>query len=370
MKKKLAILLYRYFPYGGLQKDFLGISKELVTRGHIVKVYTRSWEGDIPENIDVVELGEKGLSNYSKNKNYVSEAMKCLKNFMPDIVFGFNKMPGLDVYFAADTCFAKQSLTKNSMQRFTRRFRQSMAFEEEVFSVNSKSKILLLNEKQSQDFQDFYSTQNERLTIIPPGIEKNWNEQESINIHKLLSLPLNEKIILFVGSDFSRKGLDRAILGMSYLSDQSVSATLLVIGDDSKEPYKKIIKDQSLEHKVIFLGPRIDVASFMKSSDLLVHPAREEAAGNIIIEALVSGLPCLVSSEVGFSTEVLKYKSGAVVQGEFSQKKFNYLLKENLSETKLISIKEILKPLASNNYFYSRFTYVADFIEEVSDEKA
>ena len=62
----------------------------------------------------------------------------------------------------------------------------------------------------------------------------------------------NEKIIIFVGSDFSRKGLDRAILGMSYLSKQNVSAMLLVIGDDSKEPYKKIIKEQSLEDKVIF----------------------------------------------------------------------------------------------------------------------
>ncbi len=365
MKKKLALLLYRYFPFGGLQKDFLGISKELVARGHIVKVYTRSWEGDIPENIDVIELGEKGLSNYSKNKNYIYEAMKSVKNFVPDIIFGFNKMPGLDLYFAADTCFAKQSITKNPIQRFTRRFRQSMAFEDAVFSVCSKSRILLLNEKQSQDFQAFYSTPQERLTLIPPGIEKNWNEQESVNIHEILNIHPNEKIILFVGSDFSRKGLDRAILGMSYLSEQNISATLLVIGDDSKEPYKKIIKQHSLEDKVIFLGPRKDVASFMKSSHLLVHPAREEAAGNIIVEALVSGLPSLVSSEVGFSTEVLKYKSGAVVEGEFSQEKFNSLLKENLSQAKLISTKAILKPLADNNYFYSRFSFVADFIERV-----
>ena len=365
MKKKLALLLYRYFPYGGLQKDFLGISKELVARGHIVKVYTRSWEGDIPENIDVVETGEKGLSNYSKNKNYVSEVMKSLKNFMPDIVFGFNKMPGLDLYFAADTCFAKQSLTKNSMQRFTRRFKQSMAFEEDVFSVSSKSRIFLLNEKQSQDFQDFYSTQHERLTIIPPGIEKNWIDQESINIHELLNIPRNEKIILFVGSDFSRKGLDRAILGMSYLSEHNISATLLVIGDDSKEPYKKIIKEHSLENKVIFLGPRKDVASFMKSSHLLVHPAREEAAGNIIIEALVSGLPSLISAEVGFSGEVVKYESGIVVTGNFTQEKFNTLLEENISDVKLSSVKERIKPLANDNYFYSRFSFIADYIERV-----
>ena len=370
MKKKLALLLYRYFPYGGLQKDFLGVSKELVGRGHELRVYTRSWEGDVPENIDVVELGEKGLSNFSKNKNFVSNITDSLKDYAPDIVFGFNKMPGLDLYFASDTCFAKQSLNKHYLLKFTRRFRQSMAFEREVFSQNSKTKIFLLNDKQYQDFQDLYSTQSERLTIVPPGIEKNWNEKKSINVHELWNLPPNEKIILFVGSDFSRKGLDRAILGMSYLSEQNLSATLFVIGDDSEGPYKKIIQEQSLEEKIIFLGPREDVASFMKSSHLLVHPAREEAAGNIIIEALVSGLPCLVSSEVGFSTEVLKYKSGVVVEGEFSQEKFNSLLEENLSEAKLISIKEILEPLAYNSYFYSRFSFVADFIEEYSDAKA
>jgi UDP-glucose:(heptosyl)LPS alpha-1,3-glucosyltransferase len=364
MKKKLAILLYRYFPYGGLQKDFLGITKELLARGHEIKVYTRSWEGDVPENLDVVELGEKGFSNYSKNKTYVSKAFSSLKSFFPDIVFGFNKMPGLDLYFAADTCFAKQSLKKSPLQKYTRRYRQSMEFEKEVFSRESKSKILLLNEIQSQNFQDIYSTQLERLTLIPPGIEKNWNLHESINITEKLNLPKNEKIILFVGSDFSRKGLDRAIFGISHLLKQNISATLLVLGDDNKGPYDKIIKELSLNDRVIFLGPRKDVASFMKSSHLLVHPAREEAAGNIIIEALVSGLPSLVSSEVGFSTEVLKHNSGMVVEGEFKQERFNFLLEESLSYEKLTSFREIIKPLAGNNYFYSRFNFVADFIEE------
>ncbi len=364
MKKKLALLLYRYFPYGGLQKDFLGITKELLARGHEIKVYTRSWEGDVPENLDVVELGEKGFSNYSKNKTYVSKALSSLQHFFPDIVFGFNKIPGLDLYFAADTCFAKQSLKKSPLQKYTRRYRQSMEFEKEVFSRDSKSKILLLNEIQSQDFQDIYSTQLERLTLIPPGIEKNWNLHESINITEKFNLPKNEKIILFVGSDFSRKGLDRAILGISHLLNQNISATLLVLGDDNKGPYEKIIKKLSLNDRVIFLGPRKDVASFMKSSHLLVHPAREEAAGNIIIEALVSGLPSLVSSEVGFSTEVLKHKSGMVVEGEFKQERFNFLLEESLSYEKLTLVKEIIKPLASNNYFYSRFNFVADFIEE------
>ena len=71
MKKKIAILLYKYFPYGGLQKDFLLITKELLSRNHDIKIFTRNWEGKVPTQLDVVQLGEKGFTNYCKNKNFV-----------------------------------------------------------------------------------------------------------------------------------------------------------------------------------------------------------------------------------------------------------------------------------------------------------
>ena len=364
MRKKLALLLFRYFPYGGLQKDFLGIAKELIARDHELKVYTRTWEGAIPADLDVFELGKRGVSNYSKNKNYVRDVHKSLQTFSPDITFGFNKMPGLDLYFAADTCFAKQSKKKNPLQKFTRRSRQSFKFEKMVFSPSSNSKLLLLNENQKSDFKEIYSTQSERMTIIPPGIDRSWNQEESINVNEVLQVPKEDKIILFVGSDFFRKGLDRAILGLTHLNEKGISATLIVIGDDKKDTFQRLLKDNYLISKVIFLGPRQDVASFMKSSDLLVHPAREEAAGNIIIEAMVSGLPSLVSNEVGFSNEVRKYNAGEVVDGIFKQDKFNHLLEEMFSNKKLSSIKSNISHLSDSDYFFSRFEFIADFIED------
>ena len=157
MKKKLALLLFKYFPYGGLQKDFLGVANELILRGHVLKAFTRSWEGPIPEGLDVVVLGERGIFNYAKNRNFVKDVYLSMQDFSPDIIFGFNKMPGLDLYFAADTCFAKQALKKNIVQKFTRRYRQSMQFEEDVFSQKSNTKILSLNDKQSSEFREFYS---------------------------------------------------------------------------------------------------------------------------------------------------------------------------------------------------------------------
>ena len=72
-----------------------------------------------------------------------------------------------------------------------------------------------------------------------------------------------------------------------------------------------------------------------------------------------------ISAEVGFSGEVVKYESGIVVTGNFTQEKFNTLLEENISDVKLSSVKERIKPLANDNYFYSRFSFVADYIERV-----
>ena len=363
MTKKIALLLFRYFPYGGLQKDFLGVAKELLERGNEIKVFTRSWEGDIPSSIDVTLLGEEGLTNFSKNKNYVRAIKEPLDHFSPDIVFGFNKMPGLDLYFAADTCFGKQAILKHPIQKITRRYKQSLEYEKSIFGNNSLTKLLLLNTKQANDFQSFYHTHKERITIVPPGIDEQWPLQKKININHFLDIS-DEKIILFVGSDFFRKGLDRAILGMKHLAKKNIPSKLLVIGDDEKKPYLRLIQKLSLEKEIVFLGPRSDVASFMKSADLLVHPAREEAAGNIIIEALVSGLPSLVSSEVGFSNLVLKYQAGSVVEGEFDQDKFNLILEQSIASSKLETIKNSIMPLEKEEYFYSRFKFIADYVEK------
>ena len=118
---------------------------------------------------------------------------------------------------------------------------------------------------------EIYSTQTQRIINPPPGIDKNWSDHEPVNIFEALNIPLGEKILLFVGSDFSRKGLDRAILGLHHLNEKNISSNLVVIGDDKSKPYENLVAEASLSKKVHFLGPRKDVASFMKSADLLIH---------------------------------------------------------------------------------------------------
>ena len=362
--KKIAILLYRYFPYGGLQKDFLEVAKELKSRDIKFKVFTRKWEGVVPEGFEVKEIGERGLTNFSKNKNFVKDSQEALQEYNPDLVFGFNKMPGLDLYFAADTCFKKEALKKSPLIKFTRRFKQSVEFEKAVFESNSSTEVFLLNQKQADDFKFAYQLNPLQMTLVPPGIDFNWNDHKLIEIHNIFKIPAEDKVALFVGSDFSRKGLDRAISSIHFLNRNHIPFSLLVIGKDNFGPYSELVDKLDLNEKIKFLGPRDDVASLMKSSDLLLHPAREEAAGNVIIESLVSHLPVATCRDVGFAKEVKENKGGIVLDEDFDQDKFDNLVLGICGNKELKEIKQGMLGLERQEYFFSRFKFVADKIEE------
>jgi UDP-glucose:(heptosyl)LPS alpha-1,3-glucosyltransferase len=50
---KLAMALYHYFPYGGLQRDFARIAREAVRRGHEVVALVSDWQGDTIDGVTV-----------------------------------------------------------------------------------------------------------------------------------------------------------------------------------------------------------------------------------------------------------------------------------------------------------------------------
>src|SRR5690606_33615578 len=87
-------------------------------------------------------------------------------------VVGFNRMPGLDWYFAADSCFAEKAAGRSWLYRLAPRTRQYLAFERAVFAPPSPTRALLISPLQAQQYQRHYDIPSERLTLLPPGIEE------------------------------------------------------------------------------------------------------------------------------------------------------------------------------------------------------
>ena len=60
----------------------------------------------MPDGMEVRLLSVSGFSNAAKTQKYHQALSQQLAQEHFDLIVGFNKMPGLDLYFAADSCFA------------------------------------------------------------------------------------------------------------------------------------------------------------------------------------------------------------------------------------------------------------------------
>ena len=134
----IALCLFKYFPYGGLQRDFLAIGKELYKRGHQIRVYTRSWQGDKTSEFDIIEVPVRALTNHSANVKYYEWVKKHLASHPVDKVVGFNRMPGLDFYYDADVCYAEkiEQEQRSFFYRISGRCKHYLEYEKAVFELS------------------------------------------------------------------------------------------------------------------------------------------------------------------------------------------------------------------------------------------
>jgi UDP-glucose:(heptosyl)LPS alpha-1,3-glucosyltransferase len=118
-------------------------------------------------------------------------------------------------------------------------------------------------------------------------------------------------VLLFCGSDFERKGLDRAI---EALAATDIDAELLVVGSSSQEDrFRAITRDRGVEDRVRFLGTRSDAARYYQAADILLLPTRADVWGVTPIEAMASGIPSIVSNAAGSAAVVREADAGIVL---------------------------------------------------------
>lgn len=335
----MAFCLYHYFPFGGLQRDFLRIAKECVRVGHSVDVYTMQWEGESDHSFSVNILPVKGWQNHTRAQNFVKQFETQSANKKYDLVIGFNKMPGLDVYYAADTCYqakAKAKEQRSWWNRITPRYHHLINYEKAVFDKSSKTQVLLIARKQQDEFQKYYQTPAERFHLLPPGIAK--DRIAPINADEIRrktraewKIKEDDFLLLMIGSGFKTKGLDRAIKGLADLPQEIRNRThFYIIGEDRADLFQRLAKQLGVLDRITFLGGRLDVPQFLLAADLLLHPAYNENTGTVLLEALVSGLPVLTTDVCGYAEYVQLASAGRVISSPYQQIEFNQALKNML----------------------------------------
>ncbi len=132
---RLAFLLYRYVPHGG----------------HAAGLAARWWKSSGNAAITVAFTVSHGraqrstawmcaacpqlaLRSHRRNQRFHAWVRADLERDPVDGVVGFNKMPGLDIYYAADSCYLDTTLRERGrLYRRSAHFRHCADWERAVF---------------------------------------------------------------------------------------------------------------------------------------------------------------------------------------------------------------------------------------------
>ncbi|HUC97166.1 MAG TPA: glycosyltransferase family 4 protein [Candidatus Polarisedimenticolaceae bacterium] len=319
---KIALVHKRLDLKGGTERDLYLTAEGLRDLGHEVHLFCSEFAVQVPggvvaHRVPVMPFGRTArLWSFALNGSRTAASAKC------DVTVGFGRIFKQDVLRSgggSHRYFLKQlgaegGWRRRTWQKLSIYHRSVLAIERRQYSANRFTEIVAVSGKVKDDLMRIYSIPEHRIRVIYNGVDPtrftpDRREKARGIIRDQWAIPRDAAVVLFIGNGFQRKGLDRLLA--VWQSQRLQKTWLLVVGDDAGiNRYKKLAETVG-QGRILFTGRQADVESYYGAADLLALPAAQEAFGNVVLEALSSGLPVLVSREVG-AAELL---TGALLQG-------------------------------------------------------
>jgi glycosyltransferase involved in cell wall biosynthesis len=139
------------------------------------------------------------------------------------------------------------------------------------------------------------------------GSDPNWGEVtplERREARSALGIPESQVVALFVGAlGFDRrKGFDLLLEAWVRLqADHGWDVDLMAAGGGAVSAWQRRIDRAGLGNRIRLCGFSTRVRQLLAAADLLVSPARYEAYGLNVQEALCRGIPALISNSAGIA---------------------------------------------------------------------
>ena len=176
-------------------------------------------------------------------------------------------------------------------------------------AVLSRASLVICNSRRTaEDVHRHYRVAESRLRVVYYGVDPALfgvpTDDQRRAARKALGIGSDRRAALFIGAlSDRRKGFDALFEAWQMVAaDPSWDVDLLVAGTGAERAaWERRAADAFGGERLRFLGFRADVANVIAASDVLVHPARYEAYGLGVHEAICRGVPAIVSGSAGIA---------------------------------------------------------------------
>jgi len=301
MGLKIAVLIKNFNRVGGAEKYAVETTRRLAQRKHEISLY--SWAADAEAVSGLRFHKVPNRMRFSSVLNlyaFSREVSRLMKGKNYDVVLSHDRTSSQDIAvihtFSYKSGVDGYSLLRKIDQLYLSP-RSGLHLWLDKRQMNS-SWLVAVSEKIREDIHNFYD-RRDHVDVITPGIDiqkftPSFIAENRDRIREEEGFTENEMVVLFVGSEFKRKGLDRLIPAIKG------PMRLLVAGRGEKLGYYQgLAEKHGAGRKVRFLGLVSDVNRYYAASDVVVLPSRIEAFGISLLEGMACGLPVITSAGTG-----------------------------------------------------------------------
>lgn len=174
--------------------------------------------------------------------------------------------------------------------------------------------LITINNEDYQAAKKFILHSNGRLFLthgagIDTDITNKLDLQDVEKKRKEIKVPLMAKVIFSAGELNKNKNNEIIIRAIAKLNNPNIYYVLCGEGK-LRDKLEKLAKELGVEDKVIFLGFRTDVLELLQAVDIFAMTSFREGLPRSLMEAMVAGLPCIVSNIRGNRDLIHQEKGG------------------------------------------------------------
>jgi D-inositol-3-phosphate glycosyltransferase len=164
-----------------------------------------------------------------------------------------------------------------------------------------------------------YRANRHKIEIVPPGMNPDrFHPLPRQIIREQMRLPLDKRLLLFVGRIEPLKGVDTILNALVLLREQQPEALdnlcFMIVGGDPNDlrdsemkKLRELTSQLDLEEQVCFLGAKeqAQLPAYYAAADAVLVPSDYESFGMVALEAMACGTP-VIASEVGGLAYLIK----------------------------------------------------------------
>ncbi|HZO83176.1 MAG TPA: glycosyltransferase family 4 protein [Candidatus Binataceae bacterium] len=307
---RLALIARRFDPAGGgTERDLLVTAEGLLRAGHEVTIYaaevrkpTRRWR--------IVQVGTSWLSPSLGLWRFAWAAPAMARRDGADLVISFARAVGADVLRSgggAHVAYLRaarrwRGRAAASAMHLRPYHRVQMAVERAGFTSPALRLAIAVSKLVRKELIAEFELAPEKVATLYNGVNLERfhpvaDRATRVGLRQAFQADTGAPVVAFVGNGFARKGLAPLLKACSAMETRPF---LLIAGSDRAAiRYIRLAHRLGIDDRVRFLGAQEQIERVLHASDALALPSFFEPFGNVVMEALASGIGALASAQCG-----------------------------------------------------------------------